>query len=36
LNAKAATGVDGVTWGAYGQDLEVNLQGLLERVHTGR
>jgi RNA-directed DNA polymerase len=36
LNPKAATGVDGVTWGAYGQDLEANLRGLLERVHTGR
>jgi RNA-directed DNA polymerase len=36
LNPKAATGVDGMTWGAYGQDLEVNLRDLLERVHTGR
>jgi len=36
LNPKAATGVDGVTWGAYGQDLEANLRDLLERVHTGR
>lgn len=36
LNPKAATGVDGVTWGAYGQDLEANLRDLLEREHTGR
>jgi RNA-directed DNA polymerase len=36
LNPKAATGVDGVAWGAYGQDLEDNLRDLLERVHTGR
>jgi RNA-directed DNA polymerase len=28
--------VDGVTWGAYGEDLEANLRDLLERVHTGR
>ncbi len=36
LNPKAATGVDGVTWAAYGEDLEGNLRDLLERVHTGR
>jgi RNA-directed DNA polymerase len=36
LNPKAATGVDGVTWDAYGQDLEGNLRDLLERVHAGR
>src|ERR687898_1841027 len=36
LNPKAATGVDGVTWGSYGQDLEANLRDLLERVHAGR
>jgi RNA-directed DNA polymerase len=35
INPKAATGVDGVTWGAYGQDLEENLQDLLRRVHGG-
>ena len=28
INPKAATGVDGVTWGAYGQDLEANLSDL--------
>jgi RNA-directed DNA polymerase len=36
INPKAAVGVDGVTWGAYGQDLEANLQELHARVHTGR
>jgi hypothetical protein len=35
INPKAATGVDGVTWGAYGVDLEENLRGLLQRVHSG-
>jgi group II intron reverse transcriptase/maturase len=36
INPKAATGVDGVTWGAYGRDLEANLFDLHERVHAGR
>ena len=27
--------MDGVTWEAYGQDLENNLQDLLARVHSG-
>ena len=36
INPKAAVGVDGVTWRAYGQDLEANLSDLLGRVHTGR
>lgn len=31
----AAPGVDGVTWEAYGEDLEANLQDLLTRVHRG-
>ena len=35
LKPKAAPGVDGVTWRAYGQDLEANLRGLHERVHRG-
>ena len=35
LNPRAATGVDGVTWRAYGQDLEENLRGLHGRVHRG-
>jgi RNA-directed DNA polymerase len=34
-NPRASTGMDGVTWGAYGQDLEVNLQDLHARVHRG-
>lgn len=36
INPKAAPGVDRVTWGAYGQDLEGNLQGLHGRVQAGR
>ena len=36
MNPKAATGVDGVTWAAYGRDLEVNLRDLHARVHAGR
>ena len=35
LNPRAATGVDGVTWRAYGQDLEGNLRDLHGRVHRG-
>jgi group II intron reverse transcriptase/maturase len=35
LNPKAATGVDGVTWRDYGQDLEANLRDLHARVHRG-
>ena len=35
LKPKAAPGVDGVTWGDYGQDLEDNLQDLHARVHRG-
>jgi retron-type reverse transcriptase len=35
INPKAATGVDGETWGSYGQDLEANLRDLHERVHSG-
>ncbi|MCA1678839.1 MAG: group II intron reverse transcriptase/maturase, partial [Actinobacteria bacterium] len=35
LNPRAATGVDGVTWRAYGQDLEDNLRELHGRVHRG-
>jgi RNA-directed DNA polymerase len=36
LSPKAAPGVDGVTWGAYGQDLEANLQDLHQQVQQGR
>ncbi len=35
LNHDAAAGVDGVTWHAYGQDLESNLEDLHDRVHRG-
>jgi RNA-directed DNA polymerase len=35
LKPKAAPGTDGVTWEAYGQDLEENLQALHGRVHRG-
>jgi RNA-directed DNA polymerase len=35
LNPKAATGVDGVTWHDYGEDLEENLRDLHVRVHRG-
>jgi RNA-directed DNA polymerase len=36
IRPKAAPGVDGVRWDAYGQDLEANLRDLHERVHSGR
>ena len=36
IRPKAAPGVDGVTWDAYGQDLEASLRDLHERVHSGR
>src|SRR5258708_36341086 len=35
IRPQAAPGVDGVTWGAYGQDLEANLRDLHQRVHSG-
>jgi RNA-directed DNA polymerase len=35
VNPRAATGADGVTWRAYGQDLEANLVALHQRVHRG-
>jgi RNA-directed DNA polymerase len=35
LSPRAAAGADGVTWGAYGQDLDANLQDLHGRVHRG-
>src|SRR2546427_6486692 len=35
LNPKAAAGVDGVTWEAYGENLEGNLQDLHRRLHSG-
>jgi retron-type reverse transcriptase len=33
LDAKKATGVDGVTKAMYGQDLEAHLQALHQRLH---
>jgi RNA-directed DNA polymerase len=35
INPRAAAGVDGVTWEAYGQDLEANLRDLHRRLHRG-
>ena len=35
INPKAAPGIDQVTWDAYGQNLRVNLEDLLRRVHSG-
>jgi len=35
ISPKAAPGVDGVTWHAYGQELESNLRDLQARVHSG-
>jgi RNA-directed DNA polymerase len=35
LKRQAAPGVDGVTWEAYGRDLEGNLQDLHGRLHRG-
>jgi group II intron reverse transcriptase/maturase len=35
LRPEAAPGVDGVTWEAYGQDLEENLLDLHRRLHRG-
>ena len=35
IRPQAAAGTDGVTWAAYGQDLEDNLQDLHARVHSG-
>ncbi len=36
IRPTAAPGVDGVTWEAYGQELEANLRDLHARLHTGR
>jgi group II intron reverse transcriptase/maturase len=35
INPKAAPGVDGMTWKAYGENLEANLQDLHRRLHGG-
>jgi RNA-directed DNA polymerase len=36
INPKAAPGTDGMTWAAWGQDLEANLRDLHQRVQQGR
>ena len=36
LKRSASPGLDGVTWAAYGQDLEVRLADLHDRVQSGR
>jgi RNA-directed DNA polymerase len=36
IRPQAAPGVDGVTWAAYGQELEANLQDLHQRLQSGR
>ena len=36
IRPQAAPGVDGVTWEAYGQNLQANLQDLCHRLHSGR
>ena len=33
LNKKAAVGIDKVTWEAYAEGLDTNLEKLLERLH---
>lgn len=35
IKRDAAPGVDGVTWGAYGEDLEANLRDLSDRLKRG-
>jgi RNA-directed DNA polymerase len=35
INPKAASGVDRVTWDAYGQNLRANFKDLVRRVHSG-
>ncbi len=35
LGRKAAAGIDGVTWGTYGENLEENLRNLSERIQQG-
>jgi RNA-directed DNA polymerase len=36
IRPQAAPGVDGVTWDAYGQELEANLHDLHQRLRSGR
>src|SRR6266545_951806 len=35
IRPQAAPGVDGMTWRAYGEDLDANLQDLHARLHSG-
>ena len=35
INPRATAGVDGVTWEAYGENLEANLQDLHRRLQSG-
>jgi group II intron reverse transcriptase/maturase len=35
IRPQAAPGIDGVTWGAYGRNLDENLRDLHARVHSG-
>src|SRR5437879_6059783 len=35
INPRAATGVDGVTWDAYGLELEANLRDLHTQIQAG-
>jgi len=35
LSKKAATGVDGVTWSEYGQNLQARITDLQDRIHSG-
>lgn len=36
LNRRAARGTDGLSWAAYGEQLEERLPRLLERIHSGQ
>lgn len=36
LNPRAAPGVDGVVWDAYGENLRANIADLKDRLHSGR
>ncbi len=36
LKREAAPGVDGVTWDRYGEDLEIRLPDLKDRIHSGK
>jgi RNA-directed DNA polymerase len=36
INPSATPGVDQVTWGSYGENLQENLEGLLAKVHSGK